>query len=367
MAVADTKISDDQHPATFNFLVMKSKIDDAKMTLIEKNWTLIKELDENQYGVLWFVACPEDAGGKEMVEDIESFRQSWLRRWTSDGCMIDNDPLRKCIPDVAMRPKTEQTKEISKESTTSPVKTPKLRIIPKVDQTWTIKRIANEACPSGWEEFFKLAHAEISEISDMLDEIEKRDSSYIPLKKDVFNFLWVTKPSQVRVCILAQDPYPQMLPSGLPRAMGLAFSVRRNDSIPSSLQNIYKELKNSIEGFKEPNHGDLTKWARNGVFLPNMCLTVKQNEAGSHKSLWMDFIVKLLTYINERNPHIIYLLLGKDAQKIQRQIDGKITVLCTSHPSGLSCNRGFLGCGHFYKINQLLVERGLEPIDWNLD
>ena len=76
---------------------------------------------------------------------------------------------------------------------------------------------------------------------------------------------------------------------------------------------------------------------------------------------------QIATLSNERNPDVIYLLLGKDAQKVKRQIDSKITVLESSHPSGLSCNRGFLGCGHFKRINDLLIGRGLEPIDWNLD
>ena len=362
-------MSSDAQPefiATFNFLISKKHVDVIKHMLAERHWTFVKQLDDNAYGFLWLVSVPKDVTGKMMTDDLEYFMKWGLRKWTSDDAIMNQTEISKCIPDDAMKP-TIHTVKTNPDTTTVPekkpiTKSPKLRIIPKVDQTWSIKRIAKEACPSGWEKFFEIVNPELCEISEMLDEIEKRDGGYLPLKKDIFNFLWLTKPSEIRLIMIGQDPYYQILPSGLPRATGLAFSIRKTDSIPSSLSNIYKELKSSIEGFKEPTHGDLTKWARQGVFLPNMCLTVRQNEAGSHKSLWMDFIVKLLLYINERNPDVIYLLLGKDAQKVKRQIDSKITVLESSHPSGLSCNRGFLGCGHFKRINDLLIGRGLEPI-----
>lgn len=147
--------------------------------------------------------------------------------------------------------------------------------------------------------------------------------------------------------------------------MGLAFSVRKQDSIPSSLKNIYTEISRSVKEFKIPNHGDLSDWSRRGVFLPNMCLTVKPNAAGSHGQIWMGFIVKMLMYINRKGNDVIYLLLGKEAQKIQRSLE-KVTVLLTSHPSGLSSNKGFLGCGHFKTINDILEKREEVPIDWNL-
>src|SRR5581483_5470394 len=281
---AETEKKTDDY--TFNFLVRKEYIDEAKKCLNEKKWKLVKELDENEYGILWLVWVPYITG-KEMIDDLGCFLEKWLIKWTSKMAIMPETVFSRRIPDIAMMPKLiineEKKQEVVEKKHQSNIK-PKLRIIPKVDQSWSIKRIASECVPSGWEKFFELAYPEICEISDMLDEIEKRDGGYLPLKKDIFNFMWLTKPNAIKICVIGQDPYFQILGSGMPRAMGLAFSVRRDDSIPNSLQNIYKELSNSIEGFKIPTHGDLTKWARQGVFLPNMCLTVRQNEAGSHKS-----------------------------------------------------------------------------------
>lgn len=58
---------------------------------------------------------------------------------------------------------------------------------------------------------------------------------------------------QVRVVIIGQDPYPN---EG--QAMGMSFSVPASMAVPSSLQNIYKELKEDC-GCIHPRHGDLTK------------------------------------------------------------------------------------------------------------
>jgi uracil-DNA glycosylase len=274
-------------------------------------------------------------------------------------------PEKEKVPEDTKEQNVPATKSSQNISVNSVISA-RLHIIPKIDQSWTISRIAREAVPAGWEEFFKSALPELDEISQILDEKDKTEGTYYPLKKDIFYFLRLIKPHQVRVCITAQDPYPQTLTSGLPRAMGLAFSVRKGDSIPSSLKNIYTEISNSVKEFKIPNHGDLSDWARRGVFLPNMCLTVKPNEAGSHGQIWLGFIVKMLTYINSKSSGVIYLLLGKEAQKIQRSLDNKVVVLTSVHPSGLSCHRGFIGCGHFKKINDILESREESPINWNL-
>lgn len=241
-----------------------------------------------------------------------------------------------------------------------------VRIVPEIDQEWTVERIVKERVPKGWEEVFKEAMPELQDISDILNEQEREYGTYYPLKRDLFRAFELTPAQKVKVVMLGQDPYPQTLLSGLPRATGLSFSVRRDDEIPFSLKNIYKELEGSIEGFKAPCHGDLTEWAYQGVFLLNMCLTVIPGKPGSHKELWLGFIVKVLAYLAEIRPRCIYVLLGLEAQKVQKYLGERSIVFTSSHPSGRSADKGFLGSKIFRKVNQQLIKQGETPIKWQL-
>lgn len=82
----------------------------------------------------------------------------------------------------------------------------------------------------------------------------------------------------MRVVIIGQDPYHD---DG--QAEGLCFSVPTTHKVPSSLNNIYKELVDCIPGFKKPGHGHLSKWCSQGILLLNTGLTVRAHEANSHK------------------------------------------------------------------------------------
>jgi uracil-DNA glycosylase len=71
--------------------------------------------------------------------------------------------------------------------------------------------------------------------------------------------------------------------------------------------------------------------------------------------------------LSERRSGLVFLLWGRLAQDKENLIDGqRHTVLKAPHPSPLSAHRGFLGCGHFSKVNEILVAQGTPPIDWSL-
>lgn len=243
----------------------------------------------------------------------------------------------------------------------------KLSVVPTIDQTWSIIKICHERPPFGWKMVFKDAEEELKDISSILEEQEKAFGSYYPLKSNIFRAFELTPLENVRVVIVGQDPYHQVnSQTGLPRAQGMSFSVSRDDDIPSSLKNIFKELKNTTD-FKYPNHGDLISWTRQGVLLLNMCLTVRPNQAGSHGDIWMGFIVKVLNALAEEKPNTIYVLWGSYAQKLIKYIGDRSVILTSAHPSGLSAHRGFFGCNHFKQINDILLSRNETPIDWNLN
>lgn len=185
-----------------------------------------------------------------------------------------------------------------------------------------------------------------------------------PPNNEVFSAFKLTEFEQVKVVILGQDPYHA--PN---QAHGLAFSVKPGIMPPPSLVNIYKELSQDIEGFEKPNHGYLAQWAQQGVLLLNTVLTVEQGQAHSHANLgWETFTDCVIAALNEQRENLVFLLWGSHAQKkgqfIHRQ---KHCVLTAPHPSPLSAHRGFLGCGHFSKTNQYLIQHGLTPIKWQLD
>ncbi len=209
------------------------------------------------------------------------------------------------------------------------------------------------------------AKDELEHISNKILEDEEERGQCIPLRRDIFQAFRVTRPEDVRVCIIGMDPYPTILPSG-PQAMGMSFSARKGEGIPASLGNIFKELKNSVTDFEIPNHGDLTSWAEQGVLLLNASLTVRPGNPGSHGGIWLGFLDHILKEVAAQRPNCIYLLWGRDAQALASMLGNKSVIFEATHPSPMSAYRGFFGCNHFNMVNDKLVEMGEEPIDWSL-
>ncbi|MGF1710482.1 uracil-DNA glycosylase [Vibrio kagoshimensis] len=184
-----------------------------------------------------------------------------------------------------------------------------------------------------------------------------------PLEEHVFSAFEMTPFKDVKVVIIGQDPY-----HGPDQAHGLAFSVLPGVKIPPSLRNMYKELQQDIDGFVVPSHGYLNTWASQGVLMLNTVLTVEQGKAHSHaKCGWEIFTDAIVERLNEREEPIIFLLWGAHAQKKGQAINAeKHHVLTAPHPSPLSARRGFFGCQHFSKVNQILSGGDQPIIDWSL-
>ena len=191
---------------------------------------------------------------------------------------------------------------------------------------------------------------------------ERRQHTVYPKGRDMFAAFWATPFSKVRVVILGQDPY-----HGPGQAHGLCFSVRRGQRPPPSLQNIFKELNRELS-IPIPEHGDLTSWAKQGVFLLNTVLSVRAHQANSHRGKgWEHLTDHIIRTISEKGAPTVFVLWGSAAQKKRDLIDtNRHRVLTSPHPSPLSAHRGFFGCNHFSTINQLLAAQGGQPIDWVL-
>lgn len=178
----------------------------------------------------------------------------------------------------------------------------------------------------------------------------------------IFNAFTTTPFDKVKVVILGQDPY-----HGAGQAHGLSFSVPDGVKPPPSLVNMYKELQKDI-GMPIPQSGNLSKWAEQGVLLLNAVLTVRANEPASHAKIgWMDFTDAVIRKISDEKKGVVFLLWGRFAQDKQVLIDEtKHYVLKAAHPSPFSADKGFFGCKHFSRANELLMKQGRSPIDWNI-
>jgi uracil-DNA glycosylase len=184
-----------------------------------------------------------------------------------------------------------------------------------------------------------------------------------PKGGDIFNAFNKTPFDELKVVILGQDPY-----HGENQAHGLSFSVQKGIGIPPSLRNIYKELQTDIPGFTIPNHGDLTKWAEQGILLLNATLTVRAGLPNSHQKFgWGTFTDTVISKISAEKEGVVFILWGAFAQAKAELIDKtKHHIISSPHPSPFSADRGFFGSKVFSKTNELLVKEGKTPIDWQI-
>jgi len=181
-----------------------------------------------------------------------------------------------------------------------------------------------------------------------------------PDMHDIFNALKYTSFKDTKVVIIGQDPY-----HGFGQAHGLCFSVKKGIVPPPSLKNIFKELHTDV-GKPIPNHGELTDWAKQGVLLLNAVLTVREANPNSHKGMgWEYFTDRVIAELNKKETPVVFLLWGANAQKKAEIITNPLhKKLMTVHPSPLSASRGFMGCRHFSKTNEILRNNNLSEIIW---
>ena len=189
---------------------------------------------------------------------------------------------------------------------------------------------------------------------------EYSEREIYPSMYDIFNAFKITPYKSVKAVILGQDPYHE--PN---QAHGLCFSVKEGVKLPPSLVNIYKEIKSDI-GITQPNSGNLTKWANEGILLLNTTLTVRRGQANSHKDCgWTWFTDEVIKLLSKRDEPIVFILWGGNARSKKPLIDrSKHFIIESAHPSPLSAYNGFFGCNHFVRANEFLEKNGLNPIDW---
>lgn len=216
---------------------------------------------------------------------------------------------------------------------------------------------------SGWKEALReeFLSEYFAKIKENLLAAKAREIVYPPGNL-IFNAFNLTPFERVRAVILGQDPY-----HGAHQAMGLSFSVPRGVRIPPSLVNIYKEIKSDL-GISEPESGDLSYWAKQGVLLLNASLSVGANRANSHSGFgWQIFTDAVIKILSARRQSLVFMLWGNFAKAKSALIDAqRHLILTAAHPSPLA-GGAFFGCRHFSRCNEYLRAHGLGEIDWDLN
>ena len=216
---------------------------------------------------------------------------------------------------------------------------------------------------NGWKEALReeFLSEYFAKIKENLLAAKAREIVYPPGNL-IFNAFNLTPFERVRAVILGQDPY-----HGAHQAMGLSFSVPRGVRIPPSLVNIYKEIKSDL-GISEPESGDLSYWAKQGVLLLNASLSVGANRANSHSDFgWQIFTDAVIKILSARRQNLVFMLWGNFAKAKSALIDAqRHLILTAAHPSPLA-GGAFFGCRHFSRCNEYLRAHGLGEIDWDLN
>ena len=223
------------------------------------------------------------------------------------------------------------------------------KIDPVIEESW--KKVLED-------EFKKLYFLELREF--LLEE--KKKYRVFPPGSLIFNAFNLTPFDKVKVVFIGQDPY-----HGYRQAHGLCFSVPEGVPRPPSLINIFKELEDDL-GIPAPAHGNLEKWAAQGVLLLNAILTVRENQAGSHQNRgWESFTDAAIAQLSFLRKDLVFVLWGNYAIAKHDLIDSsRHHILTAAHPSPFSANKGFFGCRHFSKINEILLSAGKKEIDWRI-
>lgn len=228
--------------------------------------------------------------------------------------------------------------------------------------------MASDEIPESWRSALEpaLATQEARKLGGWLVAEENAGKVIYPPRGARLAALEATRPEEVRVVILGQDPY-----HGAGQAHGLSFSVADGVKPPPSLVNIFKELESDL-GIPRPQSGNLTPWARQGVLLLNNTLTVEEGQAGSHAGRGWDAITDACVQaVAQSGQPCVFILWGSHAAKKAGRVKGlgnadHHLILKSPHPSPLSSYRGFFGSKPFSRANAFLEAQGRGAIDWAL-
>ena len=223
-----------------------------------------------------------------------------------------------------------------------------------------IYQLALTYTPEAWKDIFIEGLPHIQQISKAIDAEEEEWGKCLPPRKYIFRTFHTIAPEDVKVLIVGESPYHLI---GV--ETGMAFNNWSGDKKQISVQNIHNEILRCYPDFKIPRHGNISPWISQGVMLLNATLTVRKGKKDSMIQTWMGFISLLITrLVALHGKKLVVMIWGAKAQVLVKDLVGSASVLETSNPGHFTVDRGFKGCNHFIKCNEILKKYGREEINW---
>ncbi len=191
-------------------------------------------------------------------------------------------------------------------------------------------------------------------LNNILDSLKNSQFNIYPKTENIFKCFEYFESNETKVLILGQDPY-----HGPNQATGLCFGINENITIPPSLKNIIKELKNDLN--INLTNNSLENWAQQNILMLNASLTVIEKKPNSQATLWSNFTDFIIEELNKNEEPIIFVAWGAFAHNKLKNIDtSKHYLIVLSHPSPLSVYKkykifpAFQNSKPFSQINEIL-------------
>lgn len=179
---------------------------------------------------------------------------------------------------------------------------------------------------------------------------------------NIFKAFEVCPYNNLKIVMIGQDPYPQ---KGV--ATGILFGNKADVKNISPSLNIIKEAAINFEVPHNYINFDQTleSWANQGILMLNSALTVEMNKIGSHVMVWRTFISCLLKQLSQKEPGLIYVLFGKQAQTFEPYIDKHTnTIIKIEHPAFFARTQTKMPYELFITLSKLVKEKYGVPIEW---
>jgi uracil-DNA glycosylase len=216
------------------------------------------------------------------------------------------------------------------------------------------QKIFDKLIPSGWGQKLKpfIFSGDFDNILMHLHRLSIQNKKFTPTIKDLFRAFEECPYDKLKVIMVGQEPYLNIGSSD-----GLAFSCSNNPRIETSLKFILDEVNKTVYGGHAVSiDPDLKRWSNQGILLLNTSLTSQICTSGQHYEIWKPFMAYLFDLLNHNKNELIYLYIGKKAQKWVDSIDNGYKFLVTHPINPASINTRKWNSDDVFLKTQLLVK-----------
>ncbi len=208
--------------------------------------------------------------------------------------------------------------------------------------------------------------SECDKLYSKLKERSKMGHKIAPSSQNTWRMFKELPLNEIKVIIIGMDPYNKFI-NNSPIADGISMSCSITEKLQPSLEKFYsgieEELYNGLNLSYNKNP-DLLYLVKQGVFLGNSAYSVECNKPGSHIPYWESFQKYFFEEIVGYSG-IPILLLGREAQKLEKYITPFTHIFSLPHPVSASYNdSNWSTNGVFGKINKIIKENNNLTIKW---